>query len=417
MIYRYVYPEMFDGFERVNFKQHSGNIILWGAGKLGSVVAHVLMSLGIDFIAFVDTNPEKHKTIFCNHKVISPAELTIDHSSAVVIVSTIHRNEVIDKLKEHGYPFFDAWSLLLEIDWNGYDYMNTLYMERMVNYYFWILSRDLKLKRKYFVSDLILNITNRCTLRCEDCSTFIPFVEHPRDFNKGDIVSDAMNVIDAIGQFRELHFFGGEPLLHQELLDLICAFKDINSFTHASIITNGTIIPSTEVVTAIKDEKRISVRISDYGKLSSKQAALMKLLTDNKIKYEIIDYKNWYKKAEIRKYNDTEAELRRKFCCCMGGSPPCISNGKLFLCKICMTLCEMNIFPESEDNYLNLVPLRNIERSERNTIIRKYIERIYTDNYIDACRYCSGKVSMHYENIIPPAVQATGTLKLEKIKS
>jgi len=417
MIYRFAHIDMFDELEKIDFKRYSGNVVLWGAGKIGSVVAHRLAQLDIKFLAFVDTNTKKHGTEFSEHKVISVEELFSYYPEAVVIITTVHRREVIEQLNAAGRVFFDAWPLLLEFDWNGYHYMNELYMERMVNYYFLVLSRDLKLKKKYFVDILILNITNRCNLRCEECSVFIPSIERPCDFDKDEIISDAMNVIDAIGCFRELSLFGGEPFLHKHLAEIILAFKDVDKFESAHIITNGAILPDDKLISAIKSDNRMFIRISDYGKLSSNKDSLIKLLHENNIKCEILDYKNWYKRAEIRKFVETEEELRKKFNCCMGASFPCVSNGKLFLCKVCMSLCEMDVFPEAESNFLDLTSLRNMEVNKRNEIIRKYIERMDTDDYIDACKYCSGKSNLHYEKPIPPAKQIKGVMKIEKIKN
>jgi phosphoglycerate dehydrogenase-like enzyme len=80
MIYRYARPEMLEGLEKTDFAAHSGNLVLWGAGKLGSVVAHKLQFLGIEFLAFVDIDPEKQGGTFCGHKIISPDELRLRHS-------------------------------------------------------------------------------------------------------------------------------------------------------------------------------------------------------------------------------------------------------------------------------------------------------------------------------------------------
>jgi len=415
MIYRYENPEIFEGFEKPDFKQYSGNIVLWGAGKIGSAVAHKLKTLSIDFLAFVDINESKHGDTFCEHKIISPEQLAKDYPNAVIIATTIYRSDVFKLFETSSVLIFDAWSLMLEIDWDGYEYMKNLYMERMIDYYFSVLSRDLKLKKKYFVNHLILNITNRCTLRCEECAVFIPYIEHPCDYDTDSILTDAKNIIEAIGPFKELNFFGGEPFLHKDLTELIRSFKDERSFERMCIITNGTILPDEKMIKAMKDEPRIYIRVSDYGKLSSKMDALIKCCQDNGIRCEHIDYKFWYKKAEIRDFNETEKQLRYKFNCCMGASFPCVSNGKLFLCKPAMVLCEMGIFPESSENYLDLINLRDVEKSERNKIIHKYIERMDTDDFIDACRYCQGKPNLMGHDIVPPAVQAKGRLKLDKI--
>ena len=39
MVFRYAHPEWFEGIEKPNLSPQD-TILLWGAGKLGSVVAH-----------------------------------------------------------------------------------------------------------------------------------------------------------------------------------------------------------------------------------------------------------------------------------------------------------------------------------------------------------------------------------------
>ena len=414
MIYRYAYPEMFEGMEKPDFKKYSGNIVLWGAGKMGTVVAHRLRQLGIEFMAFVDNNPDKHGIVFCGHKVISPTELLSNFPESIIIMTTVLRSELVEQLEKYTTPVFDAWSLLLEFDWKHYDYMNELYMERMVDYYFLTIGRELRLKRKHFVHRLVVNITNRCTLRCEECSAYIPYFENHCDYSQKSIIIDSMNVMDTIGHFKELALFGGEPFMHKELAEILRFFRNVKSFDVLSVFANGTILPDKELLEAIKKESRMLVRVSDYGKLSTKREALVKLLTDNAIKHEVIDYKTWYRNAEIRVFNETEKERRSKFSCCMNACFPCISNGKLFLCKVCMSLCELDVFPEA-DNYLDLTVLRDSDREMRNETIRRYILRMDSDDYIDACKYCSGKASAHYLDMSPVAEQAKGLLKIDKI--
>jgi len=416
MIYRYENPELFDDYERPDYYQYSGKLVLWGAGKLGSVTAHVLAQKGIDFLAFVDIHPQKQGTVFYGRKVITPEELYSIYPDKYVIVTTALRREVTLELKAHNITALEAWPLLLEFDWDGYKYMNILYMARMVDSYLRILVKDFNIKSKYFVDTIRVNTTNRCSLRCENCAILIPYIEKPRDFDFDETFKDTVNVIRAIGDFRELGLFGGEPLLHCEITKYISAFRDIKCFKKLNLTTNGTILPDRKTILAMKAEPRFYMCISDYGIISEKKNELVKLLEMNNISCQVIDYKSWYRKPEIHAVTDCDESLRNKFTNCMRGCYPTISNGKIFLCSLSMTVCEMGILPESNNNYLDLVGLRDAPESMRNNEICKYIARMYNDDYIDACKYCSGKASGNaLGGLIPPAVQAKGKLKLEPI--
>jgi hypothetical protein len=265
------------------------------------------------------------------------------------------------------------------------------------------------------VDQIIINITNRCTLRCKECSVYIPYIEHPVDFDADGIIKDTANVMEVIGEFRELTLFGGEPLIHKDILRLLKYCKCSRNFKVLNIITNGTVLPDNELLEELRTENRLLVRISNYGDLSAKRDELVKMLSDNGVKHMVIDYKVWYKNLGICAPVSDERMLKYKFDCCMRANFPCVSNGKLFLCKAAMSLCEIGVFPISENNCLNLVGLRDAEREERSAKIRNYIERMRTDTYIDACKYCSGKVNLSAFNMVPPAIQSEHLLRFDRI--
>jgi len=416
MIYAHSNPEHFSGLEKIDFAQFSNNIFLWGAGRIGSVVAHVLKQKGIGIIGFVDAKPSFWGKTFCNYNVISPEKFYSLHSSCVVIITTQLRKEIMPELISHGIKGFDAWSLLLEFDWDGYDFMNHSYMTRMVDYYLRTLKRDLDLENSYFVDTLIVKITNKCTLRCENCASFTPYVNAPCDFDFDNTVEDSLLVMDAIGDFRNLSLFGGEPFANKELASYINTFCKMPNFEVIDIITNGTLLPSEDLLDSMKLDSRIYVRISDYGKISRNKDELADMLQANDIKHEVIDYKIWYKRSDIRAFFESDEDLKLKYTSCMNGSHPCISNGKLYLCKVAVTLCDIGIFPKSDTNFLDLKTLKGISKDEQNIKIREYISKMYSDEYMDACRYCSGKVSANaLDVLVPPAIQAKGKLTLAPI--
>ena len=204
--------------------------------------------------------------------------------------------------------------------------------------------------------------------------------------------------------------------MHPRLADFISAFSNIDSFDIIDIITNATIIPNAQIIKALIRESRVRIRISNYGELSTRLDQLVLLMEEHNIEYEVIDYQEWYKKPLIDILNEKDAEIIHKFKCCMNGNHPCISNGKLFLCKAAMALCEIGVFPASNDNFLDLTSLRDKTECSRNSIIIDYINRRDSNDYIDACKYCSGKVSTNTnEAIVLPAIQAKEEIKMDAL--
>lgn len=417
MVYKYSELDMFDGLERTDFSQYSGNIVLWGAGKIGSVTAHVLKQKGIKALAFVDMSVSKQGTKFCGLDIISPEVFFRDYKNSALIISNVDRANVINQLTSNGFSnWFDAWPLLTEFDFADYSEQNQMYMARMIDYYFREVARELGLKSRFLVHRLRVMITSRCTLNCKECSVYIPYVENHRDDNDWEqMVSDIKVFLDAAKELQEIELFGGEPLLHPDLHKIVSALKSEPRIHQISVITNGTILPNEQLIKALADDKRTIYRMSSYGnKLSTKIGETELILKQNNIRYEIIDYKTWYKNAEVKNLNESEDVVKKKFICCMEGSGLVYWCGKIYFCVALPFLLEINAFPQSDNNFFDM---RNsgLKYNELVNKLYQYIDRSNTDQYVDACRYCTGKSSINFKQSVPVAEQAKGHLKMPPI--
>lgn len=412
MMYRYDFPDQFEGLERTDFSQYSGNIVLWGAGKIGSITAYLMKQQGIKVLAIVDILPAKQGTKFCGLDVISPQELLQRYRNAEVVITTVGRNDVVEWLTEQKFTaWHDVWPLLLEFDFGDYSDQNQMYMSRMIGYYFRTVARALELKRKFLVNRLRVMVTSRCSLRCKECSVFVPYVQHPQDDSWEQIISDIKTFLDAVSALQEVELWGGEPLLHPNLPEIITALANEPRIHQISVITNGTILPDEKLIKSLKTDPRIIFRISCYGALSSKLKEAEGLMQENHIRCEIINYKTWYKNSEIKVLNETDEELRKKFNCCMEGNGIAVWRGKLCFCATLPFLLEAGAFPESDENYYD-IRRTDLERTQMIAGIYQYAERANTDRYIDACRYCTGKTSTNFSQVMPVAEQTKILLKI-----
>lgn len=412
MIYEYSHPELFESFKRPDFNKFNNNIILWGAGKVGAVAAHCLKSIGVNFIAFCDIAKDKWGTEFCGHRVISPNELFDNYPKVAVLISTTFHNSIEPRLVDRGYKdIFDCVSLFLKIDFKNYDFwMTKEYSIRMVEQYLGaIYSKKTHIDT---IDQIYLNITTKCTLRCRHCSSFTPYIANPRIFDADEIMEDCNKLLDVIEKVRVVNFFGGEPLLHPQLPDMIRSLTNNNKIERISLITNGTIIPSKELINAIKNENRFLVRISNYGPISKNVDNIVEILEREGIKYEVTNYSYWDESTKVGKFNLSSEKIREKFTLCTATNVLFILNRKLYLCSPASVLCEIGAVPSSETNYVDLKTKDMILLKKK---VYDFIERTRTCNYIDACKYCSGGVCVQFENKVPVAEQTKELLTFEKV--
>lgn len=405
MIYKYAHPEHFSDWEKPDFDHLDRPVILWGAGRIGGVVAHSMKKRNLEFAAFCDTAKDKWGTQFCGHKVISPEELKRFYSDAVVIITAVFYMDIWESLQEMGMQdVYDCSSLLMEIDFSDFDFWTTEeYAIRNVEQCLGGLwSRK---TGNGSIDHIMLNITTKCSLRCRECSALIPYVQFPKHYDVDELLGDLAKVLDCLGHVRAVNFYGGEPMLHPQLAQMIRALKFEARFDHLSIITNGTIVPNEDLLQAMGEEPRFMVRISDYGTISGKVQTLVELFEQHRIPYEVTNYAYWEKGTKIEWCNETQAQLTKKFKHCLGCSILYVHNRKGYLCNVASAGCNIGVFPASTSNYIDLADAEALPDR-----LKDFITRPNRGEYFDACKYCSGTHGIHSEEKVPVAVQAEGLL-------
>lgn len=413
MIYHYAHPEYFRDWDKPELKGLNKPLVLWGAGKVGGVAAHCLKTRGVEYAAFCDIAQDKWGTQFCGHEVISPDELQKRYPDAVVIITSVFYTSTYEMLKARGYrDIYDCVFLLMEIDFSGYDFwMSQEYAIRNIEQC--IAAVRSQRTKSGIIDQLFLNITTRCSLRCRDCSLFIPYVTNPCNYPSQEIMTDLNKVLDALGQVRIVNFYGGEPLLHPDLAQMIRSLRNETRIDRISIITNGTIVPNEDVLQAIKEEPRFMVRISDYGAISKNLQALEEKLRQLNISYEIANYEYWDRASRIGTAgheNETKEDLIAKFQLCTSCNVMFLINRKGYLCSTASAVCNMGGFPDSPTNYIDLLDEENFAQK-----LDYFVKRPGTGEYMDACHYCSGNHGVQFEQKVPVAVQTKDVLKFEKV--
>ena len=414
MVYYYPHPEKFEDFEKPDLKKFDGNIVLWGAGRLGGVAEYCLRKQGINICAFCDIAKDKWGTEFCGHAVISPEQLEEMYPDAAIIISNTFHYTMSSELEKKGYKnVFDCTSLFLEIDFDEYDFwMLPEYAIRNVEQY--MSSIHEQIKGANSLDQIYLNITTKCSLRCRDCSVFIPYVKEKCNYDSTTVMKDFYSVLNCLEHIRIVNFYGGEPLLHPELAKMIRMLKDETRIERISIITNGTILPNEELLDVLEHDKRTLIRISDYGELSTKLSAIEEAFSSRKIAYEISNYTYWDSPSVIAPCNDTEEELQRKFQLCTATNCAILLNRKFYRCITASAVNNMGVFPYSESNCVDIGKYEDSEKELKDKL-NEYLERPRNKKYFDACRYCSGMYCVHFENKVPVAVQAKEQMEFPKL--
>ena len=374
------------------------------------MAAHCLKKQGIEFICFCDSDTKKQGIKYCGHIIISPKELEAHYTDAAIFITTNHYHYINNDLRKKGFKeVFSCVSLFSKIDFSGYDVYSVEYMIRNIDQYFYTLIYDGQ--DVSYITQLQIPVTMRCTLRCKECNSYIPYVKIGEDFNQVDIISSVSKLLTAYDKIGNILLYGGEPLLYRNLYQLVQKFADNPQIEKISIVTNGTLMPDKRLLEALKNAK-VLVRISDYGELSRKKDELKALLLAEDICTEITDFKYWNANPTVEALNETPGQLRKKVqnCCAIANAITLI-KGKIFFCGFSAFYDYFKAVPDYGDNYINLL---TTEESGRDLKIKiDQIRRMGKDGLPkNACRFCKFN---NFADNLPVAEQTTETLKFKKV--
>jgi hypothetical protein len=396
MLFKYNHPEMFCDEKEPDYETHNGKIIIYGAGINGALILALLKKRGIEITCFADSDMRKVGSIFHGYMVISRVELVNKYRDYVIIISPYIQGALFKDLSADGCKnLYDCAPLFLEFDTDDI----SSYIPEKVDVFHCV--QTFLNRRSYANHALTVVVTERCTLKCRECMAFIPYIKNPIDYNF-DKLCETLDHILPTGEFPDIYLEGGEALLHNNFIEIVQKLLSFPEVHHIWLITNGTIMPSEEILQVLRNE-RIIIWISDYGNHSSKMTDLKRVLSQNAIANHST-VQHWYQVTKAFSYRRSAQEDQQIFVdCCKGlqGMNPFLINGRIYRCQFHARSEELGIIPfiaaDSVDVYSEPEKLK---QDLQTFFIRK--------NYMDACKYCCGRGYSSIE--VPVAEQIVGEL-------
>ena len=228
-----------------------------------------------------------------------------------------------------------------------------------------------------------IHIVDSCNLNCKSCAHFSPLAE-PNYIDINDLEKMYKNLSKNHNiHFNRIRLLGGEPLLHQNITNIIILTRKYFPHKRIEIVTNGLLISKMND-TFFKECKnnRIYIYVSQYTKVID-YTNILKILKDNHVKYYIsspvLNFKNYYldPKATNKKQNENYKN------CQYGGKCLQLRNNKLYPCYTIAYIEYLNKFfnmnfKESKDDYIKL----------DHKISKKEFKKI-TNKSVPFCKYCN----------------------------
>lgn len=367
-------------------------IYIYGAGQLGKRIATALRTItDWDIVAFVDQY--KAGTEYLGLQVISMVALEEiikeEKEDLLILLALQDENEkelsqTFEKLLAGTSNIFKCYSEFMRHDFP------------IIAYYQY---------GKVVIHSLSCIVTEICTLKCEKCAINLPFFKYRNDYSEEKIKEEidlAFKKIDFVCDFT---FTGGEPLLNNNLSEILLYISKnySNRMGSCRIITNGTLTPTQELLDCMS-KYHVYAEISDYTK-SVKEIKQRVLSNYEKFKVAgvstyLLSNNQWVDfglKKMIHK-NKTEEEMIRFFDDCRTICRGYI-NGKIWYC-INARFAEQALEMKYDSN--NMFDLKKMGNEEVERIRLIEFDMGYNERgYLTMCRYCNGGCSIneHYVEV------------------
>lgn len=363
---------------------------VFGAGIKGREISKILQKYDC-FAGYIDNSIEKQRQEYDNYKVYSLKEF-LHRRDGVIVVSVSQKNT----------PVIDEQLTSFDLE-EGKDYF---LHDEFCDVIFPVIS--VYFYNKTFVSLAQITLTERCTLKCRKCAHGCYAVNNKtaRDMTLEQVYRSADSFFSKVDFIKEFVLIGGEPLLYRELAKVIpyIGEKYRERIGVYSITTNGTLIPSEEILNACQ-KYNVLFRISNYAGqlpwLKEKYERLTEVLDRNGIPYalgkeewEWMDYGFDYLERK-----GTKDELIKVFDSCR---TPCreIRENRFYYCVMARSVSENLGYGLGKDDYLDLDKLTGEDsKKELLEFTLGYSEK----GYLDMCDRCNGAEAKKYP--IPAAEQ------------
>ncbi len=389
-------------FDEIGKMLQDKKIYIFGTGKNGKYVLEHLLFLGGAVKGFIDTDKEKWGKEYCGYQIYTLNEALQHRENTIIIVAMSFQNEinVMRKLMacglKNGEDFFWHESFL------------EIYLPIYAAYGY----------GKVFHKGIVICPTRKCTLNCENCLNFIPYIEEPSEDNIDMMKEDLDRLFACIDYLKFLSIVGGETLLYSEYKELFRYIGEkYRKQIHLLAFTTSTAlkIPDEETFDILK-KYDFTVHISDYRRalpqLEENYNKWIEALKAHEVQFvQFVDH-DWIDLDVFRKEDmwKTEEERIEHFDAC---SIPWnfYRGGKLWSCAWAGLAVMAGTKEDNPHDYYDLHSCTWKEdeynfkfEKEKYRELMEFGMGYMEKGYMEMCSKCNGNTTIN-THFVPPAVQ------------
>jgi organic radical activating enzyme len=377
-------------------------IYIYGIGTAGKWICNLLHN---KIQAFIDTDLKKCGQLYNGIPIISDIQAREElGNNAIIIISVIDIQDVLDRINLIPHASLLPLGLYLSALSNreSFDLSESL---DFINYS--LQAVELCHKGYYDENSIFLRsvdvvITEKCSLKCKDCSNLMQYYDKPENIDIELILSDFQKLINKVDHIFEVRLIGGEPFMNKDIYKIIDNLIENSKITKIVIYTN-LMIPLKFPEAEIFRNSKVVLSATDYGSLAKNTNSNYNKLLEMGVPIRLHPPENWTNSGIIQDFSRTNEENEKIFFDCCGKNLLTLSDGKLYRCPFAANADRLNAVPKNVSNFFDLS-----SNFENLTDYTKHIKSL------PACNYCNGR-SFDSESIIP-AIQTKIPLKYISFK-
>ena len=380
-------------------KESGRLVVIRGYDVVGWKLLDMLNDAGIFVWAFTDRDEAKHGFGYGGYPIVPMSEVPKD---ALCVIAAMSIADVVDDLEQHGlYNWLAADVLLSDYDCTqdspDFQIDETRWQVESVR-----ISHAAYRKPDYvFIRSLDVMITERCSMKCKDCSNLMQYFEKPRDFDVAEVILDVDDALENVDEVLEARVLGGDAFMHKDWGWMVRWLCEQEKVRRVVVYTNGRIVPDHRAMQSLCHGK-VTVSVTDYGQASTKINTLIEMMRKRGVWHKVFVPDVWIDCATISKHNRSQDENDDLFRHCVATNLLTLADGKLFRCPYAASAWLLGV---TEDEWF--VDVRDEDVDRKN--IRAYVNN--RDWAMHACDFCTGRI---LTNTIETAVQTKHALAYER---
>ena len=306
--------EDFQKLDRLN--QIEKKIIIFGAGTIGRITQLALKKNNIEIDYFCDSDKRKQEYKLGNKLVLSPESLgKLNKKETYIFLATQYFSAITPTLLSEGFKNIFKVTDLLEknnvsdlyekIDLKFlYGKLEPLKLQRSIGFYNEMgRKEDYTRDKKLNIKTIDVQVTEKCSLKCKDCSNLMQYYAKPEDSELNLLLKSIDKIMNSIDSLEEFRVLGGDPFMNKELHKIINKLVTYDKCKKVVVYTNAKFVPKGENLNCLKN-KKVMLDITDYGKHSWAASEFIEVAKKENIAYTTFKCTTWQDCGRIMPYSN-----------------------------------------------------------------------------------------------------------------